>query len=85
MRIRVVSLCVASLALFQVAASEPPLDNKYHVTAEERAACSDDAVKLCISSYPNEDALIGCMKANHAQLSRKCQIAFDLGLKKRRL
>ena len=82
MRIRLV-LCVASF--LQVAASEPPLNDKYHVTPAERAACSNDAVKLCLNAYPDEDALIGCMKANHDQLSRQCQIAFDLGVKKRRL
>ena len=79
-----VACLVPSIATAQEA-SRPALRDKYHVTAEERAACSQDAVRLCSSAYPDEDALIVCMKASHAQLSPQCQTAFDTGLKRRHL
>ena len=80
--------CLAVCLVSQTAVAEvshPPLRDKYHVTPEERAACSEDAVRLCSSSYPDEDALIVCMKASRAQLSQQCQTAFDVGLKRRHL
>jgi hypothetical protein len=63
----------------------PPLKDKYHVTEQERAACSTDAVRLCSDAYPDEDALIICMKANRSQLSGACNAAFDAGLRRRHL
>jgi hypothetical protein len=59
--------------------------DKYHVTPAEKAACTEDAVRLCISAYPNEEKLIACMKANHDSLSATCQVAFDAGLRRRHL
>jgi hypothetical protein len=63
----------------------PKLDDKYHVTNAERAACSEDAVRLCSAAYPDEDALIACMKANRSQLSNACMVAFDAGIHRRHL
>ena len=63
----------------------PPMDDKYHVSREEKIACTGDAVRLCSDAYPDEDALIVCMKAKHAQLSGRCQAAFDVGIRRRRL
>jgi hypothetical protein len=72
----------------QTAAADPSaktLHDKYHVTDQERAACSGDALRLCSQAYPDEDALILCMKANRSMLSNACVVAFDAGLRKRRL
>ncbi len=66
-------------------ANLPPLDDKYHVSNEEKAACSGDAVRLCSEAYPDADALIACMKAKHAELSGRCKVAFDTGIKRRHL
>lgn len=59
--------------------------DKYHVTAREKAACTADAMRLCMSAYPDEDKLLLCMKTNRASLSPTCQIAFDAGVRRRRL
>ena len=59
--------------------------DKYHVTTAERAACSSDALHLCMWSYPDEDKLLSCMKANRPALSSGCRIAFDAGMKRRHL
>ena len=58
--------------------------DKYHVTPQEKAACTEDAVRLCIQAYPDEDKLIVCMKTNRSQLSPGCLVVFDAGLKRRR-
>ncbi len=65
--------------------SLPPLRDKYHVTEAEKAACSGDAVRLCSDAYPDEDALIVCMRAKRAELSSACVAAFESGLKRRHL
>lgn len=62
-----------------------PLKDKYHVTEQERLACSADAIRLCSEAYPDEDALLSCMKANRSMLSPACVVAFDSGLRRRRL
>ena len=59
--------------------------DKYKITNAEKAACSMDAVRLCSDAYPNEDRLLACMKANHEALSSICRVAFDEGVRRRRL
>lgn len=82
-------LCLATCAVpLRLAAAErllPPLIDKYHVTPQERAACASDAVRFCAYAYPDEDALIVCMKANRPQLSNRCVAVLDAGLRRRNL
>ncbi len=59
--------------------------DKYHVTDAEKAACTPDAMRLCSQTYPNEDQLFACMKQNRGSLSQTCRVAFDAGVKRRRL
>ena len=59
--------------------------DKFHVTAEEKAACSDDAARFCSNAYPDEDKLLSCMKVNRTALSANCLVAFDTGVKRRHL
>ncbi len=59
--------------------------DRYHVTEQEKAACTEDAARLCISAYPDEEKLLSCMKDNRASLSPNCQVAFDAGIKRRHL
>jgi hypothetical protein len=59
--------------------------DKYRVTAAEKAACTEDAIRLCMDAYPSEEKLLVCMKENRASLSPTCRVAFDAGLKRRRL
>ena len=59
--------------------------NPYHITAQERAACSADAERLCSDSYPDEGRLLVCMKANRQSLGPNCAAVFTAGLKQRGL
>ena len=59
--------------------------SKYQITAEEQAACRPDAERLCLSTYPDEDRMIACMKANRTALSPACAPVFEAGLKRRGL
>lgn len=60
-------------------------DDKFHITSAERAACTSDAMHLCMWSYPDEDKLLSCMKANRPALSTGCRVAFDAGVRRRHL
>ncbi len=46
------------------------------VTAEQRAACTPDAMRLCSSEIPDIGRVTACMKANRARLSARCQATF---------
>jgi hypothetical protein len=46
------------------------------VTAEQRAACTPDAMRLCSSEIPDIGRVTACMKANRANLSARCQATF---------
>lgn len=59
--------------------------DKYQVTDAERAACQDDAIKLCSDVYPNQDALLACMRTNEARLTSGCRPVFEAGLRRRGL
>ncbi|MGP0061445.1 MAG: hypothetical protein ACLPID_19410 [Beijerinckiaceae bacterium] len=48
----------------------------YEATAEQRAACTPDAFRLCFSAIPNVDAVKSCMIANKAKLSAGCLATF---------
>ena len=78
----VLASCAVVLASVRGEAAQT---DRYKITAAERAACTPDAERLCIDAYPDEDKLMGCMKANRTALSPTCGAAFDAGLKKRGL
>ena len=44
-----------------------------------------DAERLCADSYPDEQQLLGCMKAHRSSLTNICKVAFNAGLKRRHL
>ncbi len=58
-------------------------ENRYAITAVEKAACTADAMRLCSHTYPDEDRLLGCMRGHVTDLSLVCSITFKAGLKKR--
>lgn len=60
-------------------------EDRFHVTDTEKAACTSDAVRYCYGTYPDEGKLLGCMKQNRSSLSETCRVAFDAGIKRRRL
>ena len=59
--------------------------DQFHVTDAEKAACTSDAVRYCYGTYPDETKLLGCMKQNRSLLSDTCRVAFDTGVRRRRL
>ena len=57
----------------------------YNITDTERAACTGDAVRFCSHTYPDQRALLSCMKQNVASLSTGCATTFKAGLRRRHL
>ena len=45
-------------------------------TAEQRAACTPDAFRLCSSEIPNIPAITACMRKNFEKLSPACKAVF---------
>ncbi len=79
-----------SLVFFGVLACITPhalyaAGDQFHVTDREKAACTEDAVRLCMNTYPDEQKLLSCMKSNRASLSPTCLAAFDEGVRRRHL
>jgi hypothetical protein len=71
LRIGVVALVLAaSLTSFTANAAEV-------ATAEQRAACTPDAFRLCASEIPNIPAITTCMRKNKSNLSAACKAVFD--------
>ena len=68
------SVCVIGLALFLALA---PSVTRAQGTADQRAACTLDAFRLCGAEIPNVERIIACMKANKANLSPGCRSVFD--------
>jgi hypothetical protein len=46
-------------------------------TAEQRAACTPDAFRLCGSEIPNVERVIACLKQNKPSLSKPCQAVMN--------
>jgi len=45
-------------------------------TAEQRAACTPDAFRLCASEMPSIPAITACMRKNFQNLSPACKAVF---------
>lgn len=45
-------------------------------TAEQRAACTPDAFRLCAGEIPNIPAITACMRKNRENLSPACRAVF---------
>lgn len=63
----------------------PLATDKYQITDEERSACQSDAMLFCSMTYPDEDALLGCMKTARPKLTQVCRTIFEAGLKRRHI
>ena len=66
------SALVAVLCLAGIATAEAG----FRVTAEQRAACTPDAIRLCSSEIPDVGRVAACMRANQASLSPRCRATF---------
>ena len=72
--------CIVGLPLTAVAQ-----EDHFHATAAEKAACTAVATRLCAYTWPDEDKLIACMKANEAKLGPTCLPIFKAGIRWRGL
>ncbi len=75
---------LAALLLVAATGTAVPAD-PMRITPAEKAACTQDATRLCSGTYPDEARLLECMKANRAALSAACGTAFDAGVRRRGL
>ena len=46
-------------------------------TPEQRAACEDDAMRLCGQFVPDVQRITACMHARRSQLSPRCRAVFS--------
>lgn len=69
LRIFALSLVAASVALAAPVHAEG--------TDEQRSACTNDAFKFCSAHIPDEGAIEGCLRSNHARLSPSCQMVMQ--------
>ncbi len=65
-------ILAAALSLTAVANAKA-----FEVTAEQRAACTPDALRLCSSEIPDVGRIVACMKAKEASLSSQCRTVFQ--------
>lgn len=42
-------------------------------TAEQRAACTSDVMRLCMSSLGSDSGIVACMTKNKSRLSARCK------------
>ena len=82
MNVALLSACLLSLGLVSAQAE---IVNKYNITPEEQAACQVDATTLCGHVFPDQDALIACMRSNAPNLTPLCRKTFLAGLQKRHM
>jgi hypothetical protein len=47
------------------------------VTAEQRLACTPDALRLCLSEVPNVERTGACLRAQKTSLSAPCRAIFE--------
>ena len=71
---------VAAVAVFCISAVP---NVSYAQTLMQRLACTGDAMRLCRDFVPNHKLVAQCMEVKHDQLSRRCMIVFDAGMKAR--
>lgn len=65
---------LAFTVLFLVSLSEA--SQAQVATAEQRAACTPDAFRLCAGEIPNIPAITACMRKNRPNLSPACRAVF---------
>lgn len=75
----------ACFLFVNLAAAPAQAPNKYDISPEEQAACQVDATTLCSHVFPDQDALIACMRSNVPNLTPLCRRTFMAGLQKRHM
>ncbi len=72
-------LWLAGPAGFALIAMLAPSSALAQGTAEQRAACEDEARWLCSNYIPDEEAIKGCLVRNLKSLSPRCRAMFGRG------
>ncbi len=67
-------LCI--LALCSTLFCLPALAEEYRGTAEQRAACTPDAFRLCANYIPDPKKVQLCLQRQRSELSAGCRSAF---------
>jgi len=68
------ALCI--LALFSALFGFGATAGEYRGTAEQRAACTPDAFRLCGDAIPDPRKVRFCLQSKLSQLSPGCRVAF---------
>ncbi|QUS40700.1 hypothetical protein RPMA_19085 [Tardiphaga alba] len=68
-------LAVCSISALSVATAAYPQG-----TAEQRRACTRDAVTLCFDAIPDTRRVSECLHDNRERLSRSCAASFRRGI-----
>jgi len=63
--------------LFIVLPTAAPAE--FRPSAEQRAACTSDAMSLCSAVLMSMDRVVSCLQAKKTQLSPKCRAQFEKG------
>jgi hypothetical protein len=66
-------IAAAASAAIGMAVLTPPSPAAAQGTPEQRAACSDDAQRVCGQYIPDVDRIVACMKRNRRHLSAACR------------
>jgi hypothetical protein len=84
LKMNVVAVAMVGAAVV-LTGSHAVMADPFNITAAEHAACDADAVRFCMSSYPDVDRMIGCMVNNRSRLTPICLTTFDEGLRRRHI
>jgi hypothetical protein len=69
--------CIAALALLLCASAASAQENRG--TADQRAACTSDAFRLCASYIPDASRVEQCLRQSKSDLSDACRLVFEQG------
>ena len=73
----------AVAALFGLALLLAPAPAAAQGTPQQRAACQDDAMRLCGQFVPDVDRITACMSRKRKLLSPACRVYFTGGKRRR--
>ncbi|MBW7961405.1 hypothetical protein [Bradyrhizobium sp. BR 10261] len=72
---RLTQILFAAVVIALGSASAPAQENQG--TAEQRAACTPDAFRLCSAYIPDPSGVEACLRQRKSNLSEACKAVFD--------
>ena len=70
-------LCVGLVLATTFTSLATPTFAQTQGTAEQRAACTPDVFRLCMSEIPNVTKIVACLKKEKPKLSPGCRAVFN--------